>query len=509
MSAHAYPRRYPGKRWEILFGDYSGVEQFAVNEAQRYIQAYLPYVPGVAGAAAQSQAGMDSAEHLLVLGTRESNPLIAQLIDGGILRAPEGAEGYSAICTQSPWGANNRLVAIAGNDARGVLYGVERFGLTLLPELAAPLRPSSARQSLDELPPFSRCERPAVANRGIWTWGYVVCDYRAFVDGMARLRLNTLTIWNDVPSLNCRDIIAHAHNRGIKVILGFEWGWGHDDRDITNPADRAAIRRTVLQVFARDYAGLGMDGICCQTVTEHSDKDKGGVSVATAATALINETAGELLASYPGLTIQFGLHATSIGDRFAELSALDPRVTIVWEDAGDIPFRYSLSPHVPSCYACKHPEAWVASPEATIDYSRKLAAVRGGRDEFAIVPKGWICLDWSSEFEHHGPFIMGERDAATIRARAAGMHRHWLRTNALWMEHYGAAARYYRELLASHQGPMTVTALIEDGLIEMEIQPSVALFAETVWNPNRADGDILRNASLLAATANEKAVLHR
>jgi len=36
--------------------------------------------------------------------------------------------------------------------------------------------------------------------------------------------------------------------------------------------------------------------------------------------------------------------------------------------------------------------------------------------------------------------------------------------------------------------------LIEDGLFEESIQPSVALFAETIWNPRRSDREILQQA---------------
>ena len=41
---------------------------------------------------------------------------------------------------------------------------------------------------------------------------------------------------------------------------------------------------------------------------------------------------------------------------------------------------------------------------------------------------------------------------------------------------------------------LTVTALVEDGVFEQAIQPSVALFAETVWNPHRDEAEILQLA---------------
>lgn len=43
------------------------------------------------------------------------------------------------------------------------------------------------------LPDFELNSRPAVKNRGIWTWGHVIYDYRSFIDNMVMLKLNTAT----------------------------------------------------------------------------------------------------------------------------------------------------------------------------------------------------------------------------------------------------------------------------------------------------------------------------
>lgn len=496
-------RRHDGTRWSLLFGAYDGVEKFAVDEAQRYFQNFLPYV--IQAKNAEKPGSMDKetlAGHLLLVGTRKNNPLIAYLIGKGIIAAPKGTEGYALACVKSPWNEASKVVAVVGADLRGVLYGVERLGLTILPEKVAPSIAKLNRESLDNLAFGSLSERPILANRGIWSWGYVIYDYRRFIDNMARLKMNMLTIWNDVPPLNSRDVIGHAHSRGIEVILGFEWGWGRKEMDLTKKSDRDKIRREVIGKFERDYAHLGMDGIYFQTLTEHTDKVKGGVSVAKAAKELVNETAAEILAFRPGLLIQFGLHATSIGDRYGELAGLDPRVVVVWEDAGDIPFCYQLAMRDDGKRNYRAIEAWVDSPENTLEYSRKLAALRGGKDEFAIVPKGWGCLDWGNEFENHSSFILGERGAWSTRERLEIKRRQWDMINTLWLRDHRIAIRYYREMLKSHQGPMTACALVEDGMFEAEIQPSVALFAETVWDPVRPEEETLRLAYTAAAVAN-------
>jgi hypothetical protein len=56
------------------------------------------------------------------------------------------------------------------------------------------------------------------------------------------------------------------------------------------------------------------------------------------------------------------------------------------------------------------------------------------------------------------------------------------------------AARFYRELLTSSPRGVLATGLVEDGMFEEAIQPSVALFAETLWNPHQTDNDILSRA---------------
>ena len=494
-------KRYEGTRWSLLYGSYEDVEKFAVEEAQRYFQSYLPYVMRVEGADRNGASAPEKLDgHLIVVGTKENNPIAAQLIDKGLMEQPKGPEGYTLKCMESPWNSGSRLVAVVGADAAGVLYGVERIGLTILQNFVAPPNPAKVREHLDYLPFFSVSERPKIANRGIWTWGYVIYDYRRFIDNMARLRMNMLTIWNDELPVNIRDVVAHAHSRGVKVILGFEWGWGKDELDLNNRVDRDRIRCEVIRKYERNYARLGIDGIYFRTLTEHSDKVKGSVSVASAAKELVNETAVELLSKYPRLLIQFGLHATSIGDRYADLSGLDPRVTIVWEDAGDIPFTYNLACTKNASY--KKPETWVDTPEKTLEYSKKIAALRGGMDEFAIVPKGWTCLEWDSEFENHESFILGERGAWAIRQRLDVKRRYWDKVNVLWLTYYKTAIAYYREMLKCHQGKMTVCALVEDGLFEAEIQPSVAIFAGTVWDPVRPEEETLQDAYTAATAAN-------
>ncbi len=478
-----FKRVHPGPRWELVFGSFDGVERSAVVALQQILQYYVPYTLVVRPAGGVRTAEL---EHAAVIGTPSSNTLLAGLIAAGHLVAPDGEEGYSLALLDSPWKPGCRLLAVAGTDERGALYGAHEAaarlfsGGTLLDGFGGADRAGHPARSGS----FADRESPSVRNRGLWTWGYAITSYRGYLDNMARLKMNALTIWNDRVPHNMRDVIEAAHARGIRVTLGFHWGWGHKGSlDLSSAGDRRRIRETVLETYASQYADLPHDGIYFQTLTEHKDLELRGRSTAHWACQLANETAGALLERHPGLAIQFGLHATSIGENYRDLAGLDPRVAIVWEDCcGQIPYTY-------------HPAQDVevtADFETMLDYSRRIAAFRPGL-EFSLVPKGWTCIRWQNDFENHGAFILGEQNRLRSRERLMMRQNEWDRINAHWFENFPLAARFYRELLAVNP-VLSATGLVEDGLFEEMIQPSVALFAETIWNPARPDGEILRRA---------------
>lgn len=483
-----YDPRYPGTRWTLVYGNYSGIEQFAVNELQSLVQDFLPYTlrAASAGCIADPLEG-----HVLLAGTPDNNRYIGDLVRRGNITIPDAAESYTIAGFESPFSPGNRLIVIAGRGARGVLYGVEDFNSRTAAE-TLPENPVYFRKSFDGMTDFSLSESPKIANRGIWTWGYVIYDYRRFFDRMARLRMNMITIWNDCPPENCREVLQYAHDRGIRVILGFHWGWGVPGIDISRAEDRERVRGIVAANYREHYANLDIDGIYFQTLTEHHELEMGGVSVAELSCRLVNETARALYEIRPDLYIQFGLHATSIRERYMDLASLDPRIVIVWEDAGTaVPYGYTPPRTAPG--QAPQPGVWNGLPEEALEYSRKLATFRPGT-EFGLVPKGWINLRWPEEFEHHESFILGERSQSFIQMRLAERQPHWDRVNRVWMVENHHASRFYREILKAGPPRITATALVEDGLFEACVQPSVALFAQTVWDPFRDDDELIVQA---------------
>ncbi len=278
------PLRYPGTRWTLLYGSYEGVEQFAINELQRMVQRSIPYVLEVLPAGRTP----DATRNLILMGTPAANPRIAELGRKGLVKLPTHAEGYTIACLKSPWQQGTRLVVIAGTDASGVLYGVMEFNKKLA-TLAT--HDKELRAAFDAIAEFTLTDSPVIENRGIWTWGYVIYDYRRFFDNMARLKMNRLTVWNDRPPVNCRQFIDYAHSRGIKVILGYSWGYALAKLDPTNPRHLQLIKAEVLKNYEDSYRDLGMDGIYFQTFTEQSNTMIGGRSIAGIACDWVNDIA--------------------------------------------------------------------------------------------------------------------------------------------------------------------------------------------------------------------------
>jgi hypothetical protein len=291
---------------------------------------------------------------------------------------------------------------------------------------------------------------------------------------MARLRMNMLVMWNDCLPLNINEIVDYAHTRGIGIIPGFHWGWGLEGIDISRSGDRTMIKDMVLKNFIEHYRDRAIDGIYFQTLTEHRQTELHGRPFAAVVCSLVNEIGQEILKEKPGLRIEFGLHATSIREHYTELAQLDPRLTIVWEDVEGFPYTYEPAWHGQEAF------------DKTIEYTRHLIALRP-ESEFAMVAKGWTTLDWGNEFEHHGTFILGEATRKAIKERLETRQTRWDAVNTLWLKHAGRAAQFYREVLKCKPKTVSVYGLIEDGLFEETIQPGVALFAETLWNP-QADG---------------------
>ena len=317
---------------------------------------------------------------------------------------------------------------------------------------------------------FAYESKPMIRDRGVWTWGHVIYDYRGFIDHMVLMKMNTLIVWNDVAPLNLKDVVDYAHDNGVKVFFGFAWMWETRcaEADILN-ADKYIPG--ILEKYEKEYLPLGGDGIYFQSFTELETEDIGGVLIADAVTQFVNKACAAFYEKYPDLTIQFGLHATSVKNRLEYIRKVDKRVHILWENCGAFPFDY-----LPS---------YVEGYKETCDFAQELAVLRGMDDRFGAVTKGLTKLDWS-EFEHiPGQVVMGEGSAHFHHNRIERKKPIWRYLLAYWLVNGDKAKHMLQKLCDLKGDQMTVTALIEDGMLEKQIMFPAALYGEMLWDPNQ------------------------
>ena len=479
-------------KWDIYFGSYSGVEKFAIKEIHSAVSDLVPYCVNVDEVPADSN---DIKNNSIIIGTCQNNPLIDELVNDKKIKLPGHAEGYVIYSSESLWGGGRRFIVIAGEDERGVLYGVEDFCARKLAAMTPDYATAEKEQKvLDLISDFEMSDYPKIAQRGIWTWGYKIYDYRRFLDNMARVKLNMITIWNEQVPVNIDEFIDYAHSRGIDVVMGFDWGWAVADASITTDEGRAKIKRMILDNFEKNYSKLDLDAIYFQTQTEHFRTGEEGESLAGHLTKFVNDVSSDLLENYPELEIHFGLHATSIQDNYKELDGLLEEVVIVWEDAGVIPYFYSPTPEFTEEH-WKQSKIDIDNSEGTIAYSKKLATFRPGT-AFGMVAKGWANLNWG-DFSGHKSFLIGEYSRDYVHKKHVSRDIRWNRINNLWNKNYKYALNFYREMLPICKDGMIVQALVEDGVFEEAIEPAVSLFGVMVWDPSVEENTMMDYATSL------------
>lgn len=373
-------------------------------------------------------------------------------------------------------------VIIDGSDDVGVLYGVMDFyNKYLISRKYANTDVIAYDVFSTTLTDFSLMGSPSVRERGIWTWGHVIYDYKRFLDNMARLKLNSIVMWNDFLPFNIKEIIDYAHILGIKIILGYSWGWDQGCKDISL-STLSGMEKKIFEKHKREYSGLDIDGIYFQTVTELSDEYIEGVLVADAVTSFVNRTCDLFYNEYPDLLIEFGLHATSVKNRLSIIKNVDKRVRIVWEDLGSMPFSYSA--HAIDNY------------ETTLELVKETATLRGEDDNYGVVPKSLTFLDWSTFVHPKGAQNIGVSTEYVRENRIIRKRRAWRKSVAGWLKNGELAQRAIAELCKIKGGSFSVNALLEDGMFEEQIMYPIALLSEILWNPFGDYGALVSDVTL-------------
>lgn len=457
------------KKIAIIYGAlHNGIQKKAVEMLSQLVLDYTLEYPVCLPCDPQRD---DSRWRCIYIGTRENNAVLRSQP----AEAPLCAQGYSIRVTRD-------TAYIEGGDDAGVLYGCMDFYNRFIVRSEHPHTDCYWVNPFDaEWPDFACTSCPAVRDRGIWTWGHVIYDYRGFIDNMVKLKLNTLIVWNDHPPVNAAEMIAYAHDCGVKVIWGFSWFWDTKCNEID--IDQAfASSADILETYERDYHALGGDGVYFQSFTETHQEYIGGKLIAEAVTEFVNHTAAMFFDRHPDLELQFGLHAESVKNRLEYIEKVDPRIRIVWENCGAFPFSY-----IPND---------VETFDQTCAFVEEIAALRGADDRFGVVSKGLTKLDWTA-FEHlEGPVFSGTSSKWMKHNRVLRKKRIWRYLQAYWLTNAGMACETVRLMQRCKQGDLYITALVEDGMFEEQILFPVALFSEMLWDCERDVKDLISSVAL-------------
>lgn len=319
---------------------------------------------------------------------------------------------------------------------------------------------------------------PKAATRGIFSWGTPINDYRAYFENMARMKLNQLILWNDYVPVNAKDIIACAHKYGIEIIWGYSWGWGTDGSkylsDI-NADTLESIKKNAISYFEENILPLDPDGIYFQSFTESQSEYFGNILIADAVTELVNGTSAALLAKYPDLHIQFGLHCSSVRKHLDSIAKIDRRVEIVWEDFGVFPSHYEPDSVDSDGYA------------KLLETTKELIDLRGDAP-LGLVFKGFMVLDWTRFVYQSGPYVMGE-NSPEITSHDAEMRRlAWRRFSSEWAK-YGDYARRLAEYATEKSGGRINLCMA--GTFDGGIHLPEALCSSFFYDPNVDFADVL------------------
>ena len=415
--------------------------RFALNELTCVIREYTHEPPGIG-----TENG--NAGTLCLAVQRQGIPE-----NGYHLTVPAPADGRQEICIQ-------------GSDPQSLTYGIMDFCYRYLPRACISGTVANpyyyrALFTQDPLPPTDYASAPRILRRGLWTWGLAIYDWRGYLENMVRLRLNEVIIWNDFAPLNGQEIVSRAHELGIKIIWGYAWGWDTTMR--LDTSEEATDR--IVGTFEREYASLGGDGIYFQSFTETSSETLDGVLIADAAVRFVNRTSARLLEKYPGLRLQFGLHADSVKNHLDIIAGVDPRVEIIWENCGSFPY-----------HAC--PDV-TGDTESILGFTCQLLSLRPGTATGAVF-KSMIQLNWPAFRHQTGPEQLGCADEREIERHLPAVKKIWRYISGEWLDHGESCQEVMR--LYAYTANTAVYNLAEDGLFERLIPLPVALYAELAWD---------------------------
>ena len=330
--------------WKIIYSRYEGLQKKAVDFLSKEAGRYLIREDGVyrIHVLPCEKEGAEIEKNAFIVGLWQESETVRKFARESEIK--EG--GFLLKVVENPQVENGRLVIIAAKDERELFYGAVSFIDDYIPSFAPASGGVRRAEEIFDKPLATYCysEQPLNKTRSVFTWGHPINDYRAYIENMARLKLNQLILWNDFVPVNVKDVIDYAHSFGIEVLCGYAWGWIDGCYQIKDISDERLekLKEETIRQYEEEYAHLGCDGIYFQSFTERHDEYIAGRLIAEAVTTFVNDTANDLLKKYPNLKLQFGLHAISVKNHLDEIAKVDKRIEIIWEDCGEFPYNYLI-----------------------------------------------------------------------------------------------------------------------------------------------------------------------
>jgi len=446
------------KRVAIIYGELTALQKKAIEILGEFLLEYTEEYP----MCFEENTPFDKENfHLIYIGTKRTSLYINKMSKVHLTKPQE----YSIRVSDG-------VTVIEGYDDAGVLYGcVDFYNKYLLScEYTQCLAYKVKNPFEEKLCDFKLQSAPSVEQRGIWTWGHVIYDYRSFIDNMTKLKMNTLIVWNDFVPLNAKEMIEYAHSCGVKVFFGFSWCWD-TDCSIFSLDTIMNESENVFKKYQKEYSNLDADGIYFQSFTELNRDNIDGILIADAVTRFVNHTSSLFFEKYPDIELQFGLHANSVHDKLQFIKNVDERIRIVWENCKVFPF-------IDFTYDKKLFEEGKS-------FVKEIALLRGNADKFGVVTKCSSALDWNNFKHADSSVFIGKGSKSFIDNRIVRKSKLWKMVQSYWFNHADKAYEMIKLMADVKKGDLLITSLVEDGVFEENIFFHVALYSEMLWDTKK------------------------